>query len=143
MIGEKFREFRRYKALKVKEMADLIGISQGSLSDIENARTKPSSETISSIIRHTDINPFWLLVDEGKMTTSAVKSEFDADFIRDVIQMVEQVVQKEQVTLSPGKKAELVVLLLETLKMDAGRLTDGERESFMRDNVIKFIRLVS
>src|ERR1700756_4910300 len=67
MIGHKIREFRLAKKLTVKKFAEIINISQGSLSDIENEKTKPSADTIVSITRNTDINPLWLLTDEGEM----------------------------------------------------------------------------
>lgn len=55
------------KGHKVADFAKLIGISQGSLSDIENGKTKPSAETLASIVRNTDINAAWLLTDIGDM----------------------------------------------------------------------------
>lgn len=61
MIGLRIREYRRSKGVKVADFAILIGISQGSLSDIENGKTKPSAETLASIVRHTDIDSRWLL----------------------------------------------------------------------------------
>lgn len=65
MIGERIRAYRQNRGIKVAEFATLIGISQGSLSDIENQKTKPSSETIESLVRNTDIDARWLLVGEG------------------------------------------------------------------------------
>jgi transcriptional regulator with XRE-family HTH domain len=55
--------------MKIVDFAKQIGISQGSLSDIENEKTKPSAETLSSIVRNTDIDATWLLT--GGRTTSA------------------------------------------------------------------------
>ncbi|MEW5745239.1 MAG: LexA family transcriptional regulator [Nitrospirota bacterium] len=60
-IGARLREYREKKHYKVAEFASIIGISQGTLSDIENEKTKPSAETIAAIVRHTDINATWLL----------------------------------------------------------------------------------
>lgn len=67
MIGQKIREYRLAKGLKVKEFAPLIGISQGSLSEIENGKTKPSADTVISIILKTGVSPWWLLADRGEM----------------------------------------------------------------------------
>lgn len=67
MIGRKIREYRLAMGFKLKEFAPLIGISQGALSDIENEKTKPSADTVIAIIRTTEINPWWLLVDQGEM----------------------------------------------------------------------------
>lgn len=65
MIGKRIREYRQNKGVKVADFAALIGISQGSLSDIENGKTKPSAETLASIVRNTDIDATWLLTGEG------------------------------------------------------------------------------
>lgn len=66
MIGRRIREYRQGREIKIADFAKQIGISQGSLSDIENEKTKPSAETISSIVRNTDIDATWLLTGEPK-----------------------------------------------------------------------------
>ncbi|HEY3309880.1 MAG TPA: helix-turn-helix transcriptional regulator [Desulfuromonadaceae bacterium] len=67
MIGKRIQEYRMSLRLKVGEFARTIGISQGSLSDIENIKTKPSADTLEAIIRNTDINPGWLFTGDGPM----------------------------------------------------------------------------
>ncbi len=62
MFGERIRKYRKIKNLTVKQLADIIGISQGSLSDIENNKTTPSSKTFDALFRNTDINPLWLFL---------------------------------------------------------------------------------
>ncbi|OQX50295.1 hypothetical protein B5M47_03960 [candidate division CPR3 bacterium 4484_211] len=76
MIGCRIRIYRKKKGLTVKQLAKIIGISQGSLSDIENEKTKPSAKTITSLVRNTDINPDWLLTGEGEMFIRPAKVEF-------------------------------------------------------------------
>ena len=62
MIGQRIREFRKRKGFKIVPFSKLIGISAGSLSDIETGKTKPSADTIESNCRLTDIDPKWLIV---------------------------------------------------------------------------------
>ncbi|WP_183355984.1 helix-turn-helix domain-containing protein [Geomonas silvestris] len=69
MIGSRIADYRRGLKFKVAEFARIIGISQGSLSDIENNKTKPSADTIEAIVRNTDINPGWLLTGVGPKRT--------------------------------------------------------------------------
>lgn len=71
MIGARIREYRQSKGVKVADFAKQIGISQGSLSDIENGKTKPAAETIAAIVRNTDIDATWLLTGEGKPPETA------------------------------------------------------------------------
>jgi len=66
-IGQRIKDFRSKKGYKVKELADIIGVSQGTLSDIENGKTRPSADTIAALVRNTDINPSWLLTGEGRI----------------------------------------------------------------------------
>lgn len=63
-VGPRIRTYREGKGYRVKDFASLIGISQGSLSDIENEKTRPSAETLSSLVRNTDIDARWLLTGE-------------------------------------------------------------------------------
>ncbi len=73
-IGTRIKGYRTKKGFKVKEFSEKIGISQGTLSDIENEKTKPSADTLSLIIRHTDINPNWLLTGHGTFTREPAAS---------------------------------------------------------------------
>jgi transcriptional regulator with XRE-family HTH domain len=66
-IGERIRNYRKSIDISGKDFAKIIGISAGSLSDIENEKTNPSSDTLSSMVRNTEINPTWLLTGEGPM----------------------------------------------------------------------------
>ncbi len=70
MIGKRIKNFRKIMGVTSSKLSTIIGVSQGTLSDIENSRTKPSEKTISSLIRNTDINPNWLLTGEGEMFKS-------------------------------------------------------------------------
>jgi SOS-response transcriptional repressor LexA len=65
-IGDRIREFRREFKLSQKLFAQEVGISQGSLSDIEKNKTTPSYQTIENIInRYTDISAKWLITGKG------------------------------------------------------------------------------
>jgi transcriptional regulator with XRE-family HTH domain len=66
-LGNRLREWRRSIPLKSYELAKLISISQGSLSDIENNKSLPSAETIAKIYLNTNINIIWLLIGKGAM----------------------------------------------------------------------------
>ncbi|MEC7641506.1 MAG: helix-turn-helix domain-containing protein [Nitrospinota bacterium] len=66
-LGTRLREWRKASGYKIKQLADIISISQGSLSDLENNKSLPSAETIAKLHRHTDINIFWLMLQKGSM----------------------------------------------------------------------------
>ena len=72
-IGQRIKKYRKSKGLKLREFAKLIGIAQGTLSDIENNKYIPSGDTLSKIVRETDINPSWLLIGQGGMVIGEIE----------------------------------------------------------------------
>ena len=64
-LGSRLRQWRKSLPLKSFELAKLIRISQGSLSDIENNKSLPSADTIAKLYQHMDLNIFWLLTGRG------------------------------------------------------------------------------
>ncbi len=66
-LGDRLRQWRKSLPLKSFELAELIDISQGSLSDIENNKSLPSADTIAKIHLNTNINIIWLLIGQGPM----------------------------------------------------------------------------
>ena len=69
LVGKRLKEFRLSKDMKAIEFAKICGISQGSLSGLENGKSYPSAETIINLIRFTDINVEWLLTGENREKT--------------------------------------------------------------------------
>lgn len=66
-LGQRLREWRKTLPLKSYQLAKLIHISQGSLSDIENNKSLPSADTIAKLYQHTALNIIWLLTGKGPM----------------------------------------------------------------------------
>lgn len=66
-LGTRLRQWRKTLPLKSYELAKVIKISQGSLSDIENNKSLPSADTIAKLYQHTDINIIWLLTGKGPL----------------------------------------------------------------------------
>ncbi len=60
-IGGRITFVRQSYGLKQSEFCEIIGISKGNLSDLENNRYKPSFQAIVKIITHFNVNPHWLL----------------------------------------------------------------------------------
>jgi len=66
-IGNRLKKYRESIGIKLVPFSILIGISHGSLSGLENNKSKPSAETLASICLNTDLNIYWLLTGEGPM----------------------------------------------------------------------------
>ena len=68
--GTRIRKWRKDVPMKSFELAALIKISQGSLSDIENNKSNPSAPTIVKFMQYTNINVCWMLTGkEGVIET--------------------------------------------------------------------------
>lgn len=72
LFGKKIREYRWKKGLTLVELAKKLGISHGTLSEIENEKTSPSHNTILALTTKTDINPVWLFADIGEMLQTPI-----------------------------------------------------------------------
>lgn len=75
-IGHRLKEYRNIKGIRtITRFSEILGISQGSLSDIENEKTFPSADTMQKIALNTDINLHWLLTGKGSLIIGAVTGE--------------------------------------------------------------------
>jgi len=68
-VGTRIRLWRKAIPLKALELAKILTISQGSLSDIENNKSLPSAQTIAAFMSETDINIFYMLTGETEKET--------------------------------------------------------------------------
>lgn len=74
-LGSRLRQWRKTLPLKSYELAKLIHISQGSLSDIENNKSLPSADTLAKLYVYTNINLIWLLLGKGPMKKTGSTEE--------------------------------------------------------------------
>ncbi|MCU6790728.1 helix-turn-helix domain-containing protein [Paenibacillus sp. WQ 127069] len=61
IISENIKRLRKLHNLNQTEFANSIGVSQGSLSDIESGKSNPSVDTIVSIFSRYSCSLEWLL----------------------------------------------------------------------------------
>lgn len=73
--GGRLRIYRKSKGYNIVNFSKLLKISQGSLSDIENNKSKPSATPIDNLIHNTDINIYWLFTGEGEMIRRDEKAD--------------------------------------------------------------------
>jgi len=77
-IGDRLRMYRESIDKKLREVAGILVISPGSLSELENSKTSPSAATFVSLVLNTDINIYWLLTGAGSMKRS-LKPKLSSD----------------------------------------------------------------
>lgn len=89
IIGENVRRLRKIHNLNQIEFSRLIGVSQGSLSDIEAGKSKPAIETVISIHTKFRCSLEWLLTGTNAQSseisdtnlTGSELSPFEIDLI--------------------------------------------------------------
>ena len=76
-IGERVRAIRKSNKLTVVAFGARIGITNPSVSNIENGKTNPSDQTIRSICREFGVNELWLRYGEegGEMYQQKSREE--------------------------------------------------------------------
>lgn len=87
-IGQRIKDLRKSNNLTQKEFAKIINLSQGRLSELEQNKTKPSSDTLISICQHFKISINWLLTGENIEVPNRKATEAEADkFTNDIIDL--------------------------------------------------------
>lgn len=60
-IGQRIKQIRKSYSMSQAAFASLIGISQGTLSEIEKGKFNPSVETVISISKQFEVRTDWIL----------------------------------------------------------------------------------
>jgi len=85
-LGARLRQWRKTIPMKSYELAKLIKISQGSLSDIENEKSLPSADTIAKLYQFSNLNIVWLLTGKGPMTRDELAASDDGDVMSSALE---------------------------------------------------------
>lgn len=115
-IGDRIRSFRIMNDLTLVQLANLIKISHGSLSGLENNKSKPSAETLANFCLHTEINIEWLLTGKGNRERKEKKQEirdFRGQF--EILNDVEEWLT-EEVERNPNRKIWFELHLLDSFQ---------------------------
>jgi transcriptional regulator with XRE-family HTH domain len=142
-IGARIKAVRIQNGLPQHAFAKSIGIAQGYLSELETGVKTPSETLLIALSYSFEIGIEWLMSGKGQMAGPKPKQTLDLEFMKEIIETAEAVFEQEQVKFPPRKKAELLVLLYETMITDEANHEGAGRKSFMLENINKFIRLAS
>jgi len=77
-VGGRLKYWRKVSRLRLVDLSNIIQVSQGSLSDLENDKSLPAATTLTSLCQKTDMNLYWLLTGEGSMV-SKKEERFQAE----------------------------------------------------------------
>jgi transcriptional regulator with XRE-family HTH domain len=84
-VGERLKYWRKVSRLRLVDVAALIQVSQGSLSDLENDKSLPSATTLTGLCQKTDMNLYWLLTGEGSMVSKEVRFQAETSAVSDLM----------------------------------------------------------
>ncbi|MBI3584011.1 MAG: helix-turn-helix transcriptional regulator [Nitrospinae bacterium] len=145
-IGERLKYFRKKKNMTQGELAIALGVTAGFISKIESGLQKPSEPIIKLLEYSYGLNKEWILTGKGEMyyascggegeeIKEAVKHEpANLNLLREVIEKVETLFEKEDLDLPPKKKAKLIILIYEEL------LEDESKRKALDEKVISLTR---
>ncbi len=142
-IGDRIKTVRIKNSLTQQAFAKSLGIAQSYLSELEKGIKTPSDTILIALSYRYEINIDWLYKGKGAISDSNIKQLLKLDFIKEIIEAVEIVVEREKAKLSPNKKAEIVILLYEKLHKEEADFKGKGRETVLADNIIKFLSLAS
>ncbi|MEE9258115.1 MAG: helix-turn-helix transcriptional regulator [Nitrospinaceae bacterium] len=101
-VGKRLKSWRKSKAYRLVDLSKRIGVSQGSLSDLENDKSLPSATTLAGLCLHADVNICWLLTGRGSVLRETNGDDSgifsDAEFMlslqnTEIRELVEQVIR--------------------------------------------------
>ena len=70
-MEKRIQATRKAKGLTLKQLGDIIGLSESAVSNIERGRNKPSGSTLMLLCEKLGINRAWLETGEGEMFDKA------------------------------------------------------------------------
>jgi transcriptional regulator with XRE-family HTH domain len=93
IIGENVRRLRKLNQYNQVEFANLIGVSQGSLSDIEAGKSKPAMDTVVSIHEKLGCSIEWLLTGKGNKNLTDSENDKSTNYFSKLTPLEDQVVK--------------------------------------------------
>lgn len=95
-IGERFKTIRKSLEMNQIEFAKKIGISQGTLSDIEKSKFKPSIETVISTSEVFGVTTDWLLKGDSIKFEESEKIPISS---KELLSRILQAINKEKMRI--------------------------------------------
>ena len=84
-VGGRLKYWRKVSTLRLVDVAALVRVSQGSLSDLENDKSLPSAVTLTGLCQKTDMNLYWLLTGEGSMVSKEERFQAESSAVSNLM----------------------------------------------------------
>jgi len=89
-VGGRLKYWRKVSRLRLVDVATLIRVSQGSLSDLENDKSLPSAATLTGLCQKTDMNLYWLLTGEGSMVSKEERFQAESSSVSNLMAWMQE-----------------------------------------------------
>jgi len=114
-VGGRLKYWRKVSKLRLVDVAALISVSQGSLSDLENDKSLPSATTLTGLCQKSDMNICWLLTGQGSMVSKDEKLNVESTAVSELMNWMQDKDFRKTVTKllnifekgSPEQKAQI------------------------------------
>jgi transcriptional regulator with XRE-family HTH domain len=81
-VGERIRKLRLARKLTQEQLAKVLGIKQGSVTQLETGKSKsPKSSTLTKAARYFEVDPEWLMTGKGPQQPVASLDPVEAELI--------------------------------------------------------------
>lgn len=143
-MGERFRLLRQSSEKTLKEFADLLETTHPVLSRVERGEQQLSANLMQKLYLKLNVSLDWLLTGQGDMYLGETRhalpanlpthgsfSDEDIKLLKEIIETVVDLFEKEDLTLPGHRFAELIILLFEDLKKDIINI-DNVKERALR-----------
>jgi DNA-binding XRE family transcriptional regulator len=113
VLGRSLRAARRRAGLTMDSLAEMSGVSQPHLSQMENGRVSPSISTLYRLANALGVSPQQLLpnmaedelqvIPSGSVPTTPIVDSPSAALARVLVGSPDKLLQAQEVTVSPGQ----------------------------------------
>lgn len=110
------RNLRKSSKLTMKELGDIIGVSESTISLYENSKREPDFNTLKRIAQYFNVTTDYLLENEENINTEKInKKGIEIPVLREVraglpIEAVENIIDYEEITEKMASKGEYFAL---------------------------------
>ena len=84
-IGYRLKKWRKTSDLRLVGLSQKINVAASSISELENDKSLPSTDTLVKLYYNTNLDILWLLTGNGSMIKTKNGIEENGNFYQDVI----------------------------------------------------------
>lgn len=108
-IAKRIRQVRKDAGLTIKELSSLIDVPEQTISKYEREERAVSTEYLNKLRNQFKVNVNWVLTGQG-LTYQKDDSAINKDLLREIMTLVEIVMEENRIDLSIDKKSRIIAL---------------------------------